>query len=133
MPLARGAFYYRLKVGNPPSVTYPSPNQWLVTVYPITGITNEPQAVITCPGYAFGPKDPFVTQVTFKQVQGMLPINGLTCLIVEVLSSTQFVVQVNTSGFPAYVSGGVICINTGQPVTETVGSQTFNTPFQNIL
>ena len=120
-------------MGNPPSVTYPSPNEWLQTVYPITGITNAAQAVITCPTYSFGSEDPYVTQVTLKQVQGMLPINGITCLITEVINSTQFVVNVNTSGFPAYTSAGVICINTGQPVTETVGAQTFNTPFQNIL
>lgn len=120
-------------MGNPPSVTYPSPYEWLETVYPIIGITNATQAVVTCSAYAFGSKDPYVTQVTFKQVQGMLPINGITCLIVAVLSSTQFVIALNTSGFPAYTSGGVICIDTGQPVTETVGAQTFNTPFQNIL
>jgi len=120
-------------VGNPPSVTYPSPNEWLQTVYPITGITNASQATITCPTYSFTVKDQYVTQVTVKQVQGMLPINGVTCLIVDVLNSTQFVVDVNSTQFPAYRGGGVICIDTGQPVTQTQGQQTFNTPFQNIL
>lgn len=120
-------------MGNPPSVTYPSPNEWLQTVYAITGITNARQAVITCSAYAFGSEDPYVTQVTFKQVQGMLPINGITALITEVHDSSTFVVDINTSNFPAYTSGGVICIDTGQPVTETQGQQTFNTPFQNIL
>ena len=116
----------------PPSVTYPSPNEYLQTVFPITGITNSSQAIITC-SYAFGPTDPFITQVTFKQVQGMLPINGITALITNVISPTQFTVSIDTTNFPPYVSGGVICIDTGQPPVETVGSQTFNTPWQNIL
>lgn len=117
----------------PPSVTYPSPNEWLQTVYPITNITNAAQAIVTCSDYSFGSEDPFITQITFKQVGGMLPINGLTCLIIEVISSTQFRVAVNTSSFPAYTTGGVICIDTGQPPVEQQGAQYFNTPFQNIL
>lgn len=117
----------------PPSVTYPSPNEFLETVFPITGITKDSQATVTCAAYPFTAKDQFVTQVTFKQVVGMLPINGLTCLITNVLSSTQFQIAVNTTNFPAYVSGGVICIDTGQPPVEQQGAQYFNTPWQNIL
>ena len=121
-------------MGNPPSVTYPSPNEWPETVFPITGITNASQATVTCAAYPFDPsEDPFITQITFKQVQGMLPINGLTCLITQVVDSSHFVVNVNSTNFPAYTSGGVICIDTGQPPIETVGQQTFNTPFHNIL
>lgn len=120
-------------MGNPPSVTYPSPYEWLQTVYPITGISNAAQAVVTCAAYPFGPEDPGITQLTFKQVGGMIPINGLTCLIVAVNDSSHFTVNVNTTNFPPYTSGGVICIDTGQPPIETQGQQTFNTPFQNIL
>lgn len=117
---------------NPPAVTYPSPDEWPVTVYNITGISRASQAVVTCSEYSFDSTDAYITQITFKQVQGMIPINGRTCLITEVVDSTHFKVNVNTTQFPAYVSGGVICIDTGQPPTETQGSQTFNTPFQNI-
>jgi hypothetical protein len=120
-------------VGNPPSVTYPSPNEWLVTVYPITGITNETQAGVTCAAYPFAADNTDVTQLTFKQVRGMIPINGLTCLITEVIDAAHFRVNVNTSQFPAYTGGGVICIDTGQPVVEQQGFQFFNTPYQNIL
>jgi hypothetical protein len=120
-------------VGNPPSVTYPSPNEWLQTVYPITGITNASLATVTCAAYSFGASDPGITQITFKQVQGMIPINGITCLITNVIDSSHFTVNINTSNFPAYSGGGVICIDTGQPPIETQGQQTFNTPFQNIL
>ena len=116
----------------PPSVTPPSPDEWDATVYAITGITNDSVATVTCSAYPFSSDDEGVTSVTFKQVVGMLPINGITARIQEVLSSTQFTVDVNTTGFPVYRSGGVICIDTGQPVLQQSGFQYFNTPFQNI-
>lgn len=117
----------------PPSVTYPSPNEFLETVYPITGITNASQAIITCSAYSFTSADNFITQITFKQVEGMLPINGITALITKVISSTQFQVAVDTTNFPIYRGGGVICIDTGQPPVEQQGFQYFNTPWQNVL
>lgn len=117
----------------PPSVTYPSPNEFLETVFPITGITKDSQATVTCSAYPFTVSDQNITQVTFKQVGGMLPINGITSLITNVLSSTQFQIAVNTTNFPAYTSGGVICIDSGQPPVEQQGAQYFNTPWQNIL
>jgi hypothetical protein len=120
-------------MGNPPSVTYPSPNEWLETVYPITGITNDSVATVTCAAYPFTTQDIGITSVTFKQVKGMTPINGITALIESVPSSTQFTVNVNTTNFPTYTSGGVICIDTGEPPVQTVGTQTFNTPWQNVL
>jgi len=117
----------------PPSVTYPSPNEYLETVYPITGITNASQATVTCTAYAFTSADEDITQLTIKQVVGMLPINGITCLITKVLSSTQFQIAVDTTNFPIYRSGGVIVIDTGQPPVEQQGFQYFNTPWQNVL
>lgn len=116
----------------PPSVTPPSPNEWLTTVYDITGISHASQATITCSAYSFDSSDEGITFVTFKKVQGMLPINGITALIQQVIDSTHFTVNVDTTNFPAYTSGGVICIDSGQPPTQTVGFQTFNTPFQNV-
>lgn len=124
--------FIRENMGNPPSVTYPSPNEFLETVYPITAITNDNSATITCSSYPFSSSDPGLTSVTFKQVSGMLPINGQTTLI-QTVSGNNFTVNINTTNYPAYVSGGVICIDTGQPPTQTQGFQTFNTPWQNIL
>lgn len=121
-------------MGNPPSVTYPSPNEWPETVYAITGISQASEAIVTCSAYSFSSvDDPFVTKVTFKQVAGMLPINGITALITQVIDSSHFKVNVNTTQFPPYTSGGVICIDTGQPPVQQQGFQYFNTPFQNIL
>lgn len=120
-------------MGNPTSVTYPSPNEWLETVYSISGVTNDSQATVTCSTYEFSSEDEGITSVTFKQITGMLPLNGITARITSVVSSTQFKVDINTTNFPAYASGGVICIDTGEPPTQTQGAQTFNTPWQNIL
>lgn len=116
----------------PPSVTPPSPNEWLGTVYPITGITNDSVAKVTCSAYSFTSADENVTSITFKQVVGMIPINGITCRIRQVINSTQFLVDVDTTNFPIYRSGGVICIDTGQPPVQQQGFQYFNTPWQNV-
>jgi len=87
---------------------------------------------VTCVAYAFSQQDVNVTSVTFKQVKGMIPINGITALIIGVIDSSHFVVNVNSTNFPNYSSGGVICIDTGQPPSERQSFQYFNTPFQNI-
>jgi hypothetical protein len=115
-----------------PSVTWPSPLEYALTVYAITNVTNDSQAVVTCPDYEFSSDDIGATSVTFKQIVGMLPLNGVTALIVGVPSSTTFVVNVNTTSYPVYRNGGVICIDTGQPVISRQGFQIFNTPFENI-
>lgn len=116
----------------PPSVTPPSPNEWPNTIRTITGITNDSQATITCPAHGFTAADIGQTFVMFLQVIGMLPINGLPGIIQSVPNANAFTVNINTTSFPIYRSGGIISILTGQPPTETVGFQTFNTPFQNI-
>lgn len=116
----------------PPSVTPPSPNEWPNTIRTITGITTDSQAQVTCPAHGFTSADVGLTSVMFLQVVGMLPINGLPGVIQSIVDVNNFTVNINTTFFPIYRSGGVISILTGQPPVETVGFQTFNTPFQNI-
>jgi hypothetical protein len=116
----------------PPSVTPPSPFEWPETIKAITNVTTDSQAKVTCPTHGFGSEDVGQTFVMFLQVKGMLPINGLSGLIQSIVDANNFTVDVNTTFFPIYRSGGVISILTGQPPVETVGFQTFNTPFQNI-
>ncbi len=116
----------------PPSVTPPSPFEWPETVKTITNVTNNSVAQVTCPTHGFTAADQGVTSVMFKQIVGMLPLNGQPGLIQLVIDADHFTVNVNTTFYPVYRSGGVICILTGQPPSETVGFQTFNTPFQNI-
>lgn len=116
----------------PPSVTPPSPFEWPETVKPIQGITTDSIATITCTSHGFTEMDESITQVMFLQVSGMLPINGLPGLILTVIDVDHFTVNIDTTFFPPYTANGVINILTGQPPIEKVGSQIFNTPFQNI-
>lgn len=116
----------------PPSVTPPSPNEWPETIRNITNITKARQAVITCPSHGFTSQDVGVTTVDFLQVKGMMQINGLPGLIQRVIDSNNFSVNVDTSQFFSYTSGGYANIVSGTPPVETSGFQVFNTPFQNI-
>lgn len=116
----------------PPSVTPPSPNEWLNTLRTVTAITNDSVAQVTCPNHGFTSQDQGVTTVMFLQVQGMRQINGVPGRIQSVLNSNQFTVNVNTTNFYPYSSGGVISIDTGSPAVQQASFQYFNTPFQNI-
>jgi hypothetical protein len=116
----------------PPSVTPPSPYEWPETVMPLTNITNDSQATITCPSHGFGSSDINQTSVMFLQVKGMIQINGLPGVVQSIIDDNNFVVNINTTNFYLYRSDGVINVLTGQPPIETIGFQTFNTPFQNI-
>jgi hypothetical protein len=68
----------------------------------------------------------------FLQVIGMLPINGMTGVIQSVPDANTITVNINTTQFPIYRSGGVISTLTGEPPIEQQGAQWFNTPFHNI-
>jgi hypothetical protein len=116
----------------PPSVTPPSPFEWPETIRTLTGISKARQAVVTCPSHGFTSQDVDVTSVMFLQVKGMIQINGVPGVIQQVIDANNFVVNINTSEFFPYSSEGVINIDTGIPPIEQVGSQWFNTPFQNI-
>jgi hypothetical protein len=116
----------------PPSVTPPSPNEWLDTRRDITGISKDVQAIVTSPNHGFTAEDEGVTTVDFLQVHGMIQINGLPGLIQQVLDTNRFTVNINSSNFFTYTSGGIANIVTGIPPSETLGFQTFNTPWQNV-
>jgi len=116
----------------PPSVTPPSPNEWPQTVQSISGITNDSTAKITCNNHGFTGADVGITSVMFKQVIGMLPINGLPGRIQQVVDVNNFTVNIDTTNFPIYRSGGIIITLTGEPPVQQSGFQYFNTPFQNI-
>lgn len=116
----------------PPSVTPPSPNEWLDTRRTITGISKAAQAEITSPDHGFTTADEGLTSVDFLQVKGMIQINGLPGLIQKVLDADTFTVNINTTNFFTYTSDGIANILTGIPPVQTVGFQTFNTPWQNV-
>ena len=117
----------------PPSVTPPSPNEWPQNlVKSITGITRNIQATITVPFHGFTSLDQGMTFIGFKQVKGMLQINGLNALIQQVIDANNFTVNIDTTNFYDYVSAGVVLVDSNLPPIEQQGFQVFNTPFQNI-
>lgn len=125
-----------MKKQSPPSVTYPSPNEWPKTAIAITGITRAFQAQVTAPNHGFTSADIGITLIDFTQVKGMQQINGLSGTIVSVIDANNFITNIFTTPFFAYTSGGYVNNLTGSPPVppvETLGFQTFNTPFRNLL
>jgi len=117
----------------PPSVTPPSPDEWPQDlVKTISDITRDSQATVTVVDHGFDSSNEGMTFICFKQVQGMLQINGLDALIQKVIDDDNFTVNINTTGFHDYMSGGVIIVDSGLPPTQQSGFQVFNRPFQNI-
>jgi hypothetical protein len=117
----------------PPSVTPPSPNEWPQNlVKSISGITNDSQATVTVVAHGFSSANAGTTFLCFKQVKGMIQINGLNALIQQIIDADNFTVNIDTTRFYTYVSGGVIIVDSGLPPVEQQGFQVFNTPFQNV-
>lgn len=78
----------------------------------ITNISQAANASITAT-HAFTSADIGVTVVSFHGVVGMTQINTLTGVIQSVTSTTSFTVNINTTGFTAYSSGGIANVVTG--------------------
>jgi hypothetical protein len=97
----------------------------------ITGISKAANASITAT-HAFTSADIGVTTVTFHNVVGMNQINTLSGVIQSVTSTTSFTVNINTTNFTTYVSGGIANIITGVPPVTTSGFQVYNTPLLNV-
>jgi hypothetical protein len=116
----------------PPSVTFPSPNEWPNTIKPISGILSGSTTQVRVMGHGFTALDVNVTTVDFHQVKGMTQINGLPGRIISIVDTNNFDVAIDSTNFYPYTSAGVISVVTGMPPIETASFQTFNTPFQNI-
>ncbi len=97
----------------------------------ITGISKAANASITAT-HAFTSADVGVTTVTFHNVVGMTQINTLSGVIQSVTSTTSFTVNINSTNFTTYTSGGIANVITGVPATTTTGFQTYNTPLYNV-
>lgn len=116
-----------------PSVTPPSPFEWPQDlIKSITNITRDTKGVVTCPLHGFSTQNEGVTFVMFKQVKGMIQINGMNALIQSVIDANTFTVNINTNNFFSYSSSGVVIVDSGLPPVQQAGFQYFNTPFQNI-
>lgn len=83
----------------------------------ITGISKAANAVITAAN-SFTSADYGVTTVTFHNVVGMTQINTLTGVVQSASGGTSFTVNINTTGFTTYVSGGIANIITGIPALQ---------------
>jgi len=97
----------------PPSVTFPSPNEWPITYRAITGITNSKNPKITAPNHGFTTSDINIVQVDFSQVKGMQEINGKFGYITSIIDTNNFTIALDTSFFHPYASGGFVNINGG--------------------
>ena len=99
----------------PPSVTPPSPFEWPQTIKTITNVTNDSQAMVTCPTHGFTSADVGQTFVMFLQVKGMLPINGATGLIQQIIDINNFTVNVYEN--VEKTTNGLLCTGTGSAGT----------------
>ncbi len=83
----------------------------------ITGISKAANASITAT-HAFTSGDIGVTTVSFHGIKGMTQMNTLTGVIQTVTSTTSFTVNINSTGFSTYSSGGIANIVTGSPYLQ---------------
>ena len=97
----------------------------------ITGISKAANASITAT-HAFTSADIGVTTVTFHGINGMTQMNTLTGVIQSVTSTTSFTVNINSTNFSTWTSGGIANIITGVPPTTQTGFQVYNTPLLNV-
>jgi hypothetical protein len=97
----------------------------------ITGITNAANASVTAT-HSFTASDIGVTVVTFHGVVGMTQINTLSGVIQSVTSTTSFTVNINTTNFSTYTSGGIANVITGAPANTLYGNVSLPTAEANL-
>lgn len=97
----------------------------------ITAISKAANASITAT-HAFTSADIGVTTVTIHGVVGMDQINTLSGVIQSVTSTTSFTVNIDSTSFSTYTSGGIANVITGVPPSTTSGFQIYNTPLLNV-
>lgn len=120
--MAKNIFGKNIPPGNG-GVTYPSPNEWPVTVHAITNITNSPNPTVTAANHGITISSSENTpKVDFNQVKGMQQINGQFAFVTDVIDANNFTIALDTSQYYAYTSGGFINVTAGAPPID---------PFQN--
>jgi len=87
------------------------------TVKTITGISAAASAIVTCTTHGLSVGD----VVTFTQVAGMVEINRLRGEITAVPDANHFTVNIDSSGFTAYTSGGYANLISG--LVENAGEK----------
>lgn len=97
----------------------------------ITAISKAANAVITAT-HAFQNSDIGVTAVTFHNIVGMTQMNTLTGIVTGFATTTTFSVNINSSNFSTYVSGGIANVITGAPTNTVYGNQSLPTSQANL-
>ena len=97
----------------------------------ITGITRGATTSITAT-HSFTASDIGVTVVTFHGIVGTTQLNTLSGVIQTVTSNTSFTVNINSTNFTAWVSGGIANVITGAPVTTLYGNSILPTAEANL-
>ena len=108
-----------------PYTTYESTN--LV----ITGISKAANASVTAT-HSFTSADVGVTVVTFHGIVGMTQMNTLSGVIQSVTSTTSFTVNINSTNFTTYGSGGIANVITGAPANTLYGNVSLPTAQANL-
>lgn len=106
---------------------------WKATNKTISDISNAANAEVEITAHGFTADDVGVTTLTFSGVVGMIQINTLRGVIQSIVDSNNITVNINTSSFSSYVSGGIANVITGIPagsiyIGETaypIGSQPY--------
>lgn len=125
--MANASAYLWTTTGGAPVISYTSTNGVTpyttsdASLYPstnltITGISKAANAVITAAN-SFTSDDYGVTTVTFHNVVGMTQINTLSG-VVQSATGANFVVNINTTNFTTYTSGGIANIISGTPALQ---------------
>lgn len=90
-------------------VTYPSPNEWPITVHAITGITRSTNPIVNAVGHGITLSASESTpRVDFSQVRGMYQINGQSAYVTSVIDVDNITIALDTSQYSAYTSGGFL-------------------------
>jgi len=97
----------------------------------ITGISKAANASITAT-HAFTSDDVGVTVVTFHGIVGMTQMNTLSGVVQSITSTTSFTVDIDSTAFTTYGSGGIANIITGVPAITISGSQVYSTALSNV-
>lgn len=138
-----GVTPYSTPLGSEWLPLYGLPSGATSTNLTITGISKAANASITAT-HAFTAADIGITTVTFHNVVGMTQINTLSGVVQSVTSTTSFTVNINSTAFSTYSSGGQANIITGVPAytqfpstppaligSASAGFQVQNTPLYN--
>lgn len=97
----------------------------------VTNISNAANASVTAT-HSFTSADIGVTVVTFHGVVGMTQINTLSGVIQSVTSTTSFTVNIDSTNFSAYSSGGIANVITGAPANTLYSNVSLPTAEANL-